>query len=158
MTEHTTQNDNIVGLHNRINRALVELFKSASANVTDVNTHDFKRTISYLNDLLLYTNCVTAPTVPLDLPETHPFTHQLREDPEIPVIENMMLEDLIMLLVRGRGELVLSQSSRLATGLTSHDEERWRAIMTQAGKFMTDYVSLVTPIDLPESAPSAELQ
>ena len=155
---HTTQNDDIVGLHNRINRTLVELYKSASANVTAVNVHDFKRTSDYLVDLTLFTDYITSPEFPLDLPDTHPFTHTLSPDPEIPDIENMMVEDLMRLLVRGRGELVLSQSSRNATGLISHDEKRWRAILVQADKFMVEYVAKVTPIDLPESSPETGLQ
>lgn len=147
-----TFNDDIVGIYRRINRFIEELQKSASANVADVNIYDKLRLKSYLSALTTYIDWVVGQPS-LDLPETHPKALELEPVPAIQEVENLMVRDFVRLLERGRDEVINSQSARNATGLISFDENRLRAVIEKAEKYLDSYVDKVTPIDLPESSP-----
>ena len=58
--EAKVYNDDIGGLYARCNRYITELYRSASANVSDVNQFDFGRTTTYLLELDSYTNWVVG--------------------------------------------------------------------------------------------------
>ncbi len=145
-------NNDIAGLYSRINRYITELIKCASSNVADINEHDRARIGAYITALQFYINWSTSQPF-LDLPETHPKTIELENAPEIPLIENLMVADLISLLVRGRDEIINSQSARNSNGIISFDLARINAVLTKIRSFLLEYVDKVTPVDMPESSP-----
>lgn len=146
-------NDDILGVTARFNRFVTEVQKSASANVADVSEADMGRIRSYLANLGGHIDWIVS--VPaLDLPETHPQARDVPEGPDILALENEHLNDVVRLLVRGRDELLNSQSARNATNLISFDEGRLRAVLLKTGNLL-DHIAAVSPIDLPESSPKA---
>jgi hypothetical protein len=50
-----------------------------------------------------------------------------------------------------------SQSSRLATGLISHDFDRAIAILDTIDIYVEQFIENVSPTDLPESSPRASM-
>lgn len=147
-------NDDIVGIYNRVNRFVIELIKSASANVNDINEHDNIRIVNYLNSLQAYINWVVSQNQ-LDLPETHPKTTTLEDAPAIPLMENLMIKDLIGLFLRARDEIINSQSARNSNGLIPFDLARINAVIQKSRAYLVDYVEKVIPIDMPESTPNS---
>jgi hypothetical protein len=57
------------------------------------------------------------------------------------------------LLELAREELANSQSSQLSSNLIHFDSSRLMAIIGKASKFITDYVTVVDPLDQPETSP-----
>jgi hypothetical protein len=146
-------NDDILGINARFNRYITETQKCASANVADVSDADMGRMRSYLSNLSGHIDWIVS--VPaLDLPETHPQSRSVPAGPDILVLENEHLNDVVRLLVRGRDELLNSQSARNATNLIAFDEARLRAVIEKTTNLL-DHIDAVTPIDLPESSPKA---
>jgi hypothetical protein len=146
-------NDDVVGLYKRLNRFIEELFKSQSANVTDMNVHDQNRLQSYLNSVTAYLDWIVSSDQPMDYPETHPKVTVLEEPPVVPDIENPIVVDLVKLFIRARDEMTNSQSARYSTGLIVHDEQRVRAVVQRAQDYLDNYIKAVVPIDQPESTP-----
>lgn len=146
-------NDDIVGLVRRINRFIMEMVKSASANVADMNTFDQTRLTQYITMLRAYLAWVQAQPQ-LDLPETHPHALDVPEAPVVPeTMENDSVMDICRLLERARGEVINSQSARNAVGLIPFDMNRCSAVVDKVEKLLTDFIQQVQPIDLPESSP-----
>jgi hypothetical protein len=146
-------NMNIAGLVNRINRFLVELMKSQSANITNWNDFDQDRLKTYIDNVETYLDWVVAQPL-LDLPETTPMLVALNPFPETGPMESDMITDMSLYMQRMRDELLHSQSSRQGTGVIDFDEIRCRAIIKAVRAFMADYVASANPVDLPESTPS----
>lgn len=145
-------NDDVAGIFRRINKFIEEAQKCASSNVSDINEFDKVRFLAYLKSLTAYVDWVVDQPL-LDLPETHPKLLELEEIPVVLLAENLMIRDLVRLFERARDEVINSQSARNATGLISFDETRVRAVVEKATKYIENYVTKVTPIDLPESSP-----
>ena len=146
-------NDDILGINARFNRFITEAQKSASSNVADVSEADMTRLRSYLSNLSGHIDWIVS--VPaLDLPETHPLARDVPPGPDILMLENEHLNDVVRLLVRGRDELLNSQSARNATNLISFDESRLRSVLLKTSNLL-DHIDVVSPIDLPESSPKA---
>lgn len=152
---NTVNNHDIVGLYNRINDFMLELIKSVSSQGSQMNEFDQARLASYLDAVDSYHAWVVAQPH-LDLPETAPTVYLLRVPVETPLVENESVNDLIRMMTAMRGELVSSQSARQAAGLISFDSARLTAIVSKARTFLTDYITPVTPLDLPESSPEIE--
>ena len=90
----------------------------------------------------------------LDLPETGPSFIDLPTPPVVPLFENESLFDLCVLLELARDELSNSQSSQLSSNLIGYDSVRLMAIIGKAQKFITDYITVIDPLDQPETSPS----
>lgn len=148
----TVLNQDIAGFHSRINRAIVEVYKSVSSGVVDYREADKTRVLSYLRAIDEYHNWVIDQPQ-LDLPESHPKEYVLDNNPAPTVVENDAANDIIRILEAGREELVNSQSARLPAGLITFDSERSFAIIDKVRKLIEDYIDKVQPIDLPESSP-----
>lgn len=149
-----TYNADIKGLYNRINRFIAEAMHQQSSGVSQINEFDQARLRSYLSACRTYHDHIqSAPN--LDLPETHPRMYDLREKPEVLDLENESLNDIVRLLELCRDELIHSQSARLPVKLISFDSQRFLSIIQKCERFMADYVSVATPLDLPESSPRA---
>ena len=89
-----TLNQDIAGLHSRINRCIEEVFKSVSSGVTDYRSADKKRILSYLDGLDAYHNWVVAQPQ-LDLPESHPHEYELDTNPGVGLVENDAANDIV---------------------------------------------------------------
>jgi hypothetical protein len=137
-----TANTDVYGLVRRINRFIVEIMKSQSSGVSQTISFDVQRARSYLGAVVAYHDWVVAQPF-IDLPSP----------PVVPLFENESLYDLCMLLELAREELANSQSSQLSSNLISFDSSRLMAIIGKASKFITDYVTVVDPLDQPETSP-----
>lgn len=146
------RNHDIVGLVNRIQRFLVELTKSVSADVSQFNAFDTGRLKSYLDAIEKYRQWMTAQPQ-LDLPETAPRGYAIPDFESTSRVENESINDTVRLLKIMRDELVNSQSARQPAGLTAFDDFRLSAILTKLNEFISSYIEEVTPLDLPESSP-----
>jgi hypothetical protein len=153
MDEATVFNTDIFGLVRRLNRAIFELIKSASANIIDMNAFDQGRLTAYIGGLRSYVAWVVAQPQ-LDLPESSPDPIQIAAGPQIPAsMENDAIMDLVEMLRRARVELVNSQSARQSTGLITYDHNRFLSILNKAENFLNQYIKIVQPVDAPESTP-----
>ena len=151
----TVLNHDVAGLCRRLNRFIIELQKSASSSVSDMNEFDQARLQTYLDAVTIYRNWVVAQPH-LDLPETHPKEIEVGENPETPNVDNEAIRDTVYILELCREEMVNSQSARRASGFISFDDSRLMAIVNKCQHFLDDYIKLVQPIDMPESSPLQE--
>jgi hypothetical protein len=149
-----TYNCDIDGLCRRINRAIVEMTKSQSGGVSLSISFDVIRWRSYIAGLSTYVDYVTSQPQ-LDLPETHPLPVTLPTPPVIPQMENESAYDMAVLFDTMREEMSNSQSSRMPSGLLSHDEVRVRSYIARANNFINQYITVIDPLDLPDSSPMA---
>jgi len=152
----TVLNHDVAGLCRRVNHFIVELQKSVSGGVSDVNQFDQARLQKYLDAVRAYRDWVVAQPH-LDLPETHPRPVEIGPDPVTPDIENEAVRDVVYLLELCRDELVNSQSARNPAGFISFDDQRAMSLVDKCQHFLDDYIKLVQPIDMPESTPSQPL-
>ena len=148
-------NHDILGLHRRINRFIEEVAKSTSSGGSQMNEYDQNRLATYLSAIRGYHDWVIAQPL-LDLPETHPRQWPLQDNPVVPEIENESAVDIVNMFELARDELVNGQSARNASGLTKFDSARLMAVVDKADAFLANYISVVTPLDLPESSPMKE--
>ena len=145
-------NQDVAGLDARINRFIVEFHKSVSSGISQVTAADQARAHSYLNALDTYKSWIVS--VPeLDLPESHPTEYELEPTPEITNVDNESANDIIRMFLSMKSEVINGQSARRPAGLIGFDEARLTALIAKARSFLTDYVALSTPLDLPESSP-----
>lgn len=149
-------NTDVKGIYSRINRFIFEVMHQVSSNVSEVNQFDYARIQSYLDAIRTYAQHVQSDPE-LDLPETSPRTYTLEDPPVVPKIENESLADVIRLLELMRDELINSQSARRPAKLVSFDYVRLLLILDKCDRFMSDYISTITPLDLPESSPKAAM-
>jgi hypothetical protein len=77
--------------------------------------------------------------------------------PNIPYMENESLRDMAVMLDLMRDEMSASQSSRLSSNLISHDLIRATSYLLRMDKFLTEYITVIDPLDLPESSPMAPM-
>jgi len=155
-TSGVTLNMDIAGLVTRMHRFIDEALKCQSANAAAVMEYDYTRLESYLAAAINYKNWLTA--VPqLDCPESHPLqlSVSLPQMDDVEAVENESIKDWARLMLIAITELMNSQSSRMSSGLVSHDQMRFDAFMTKLNNFLTEYVQVTLPLDLPESIPQA---
>jgi len=148
-----TYNTDVFGFVRRINRFIEEVFKGQSSGVSKTSQFDVARAQSYIGALRGYLAWVLAQPE-LDLPETSSRAIALPASPKIPSIENESLYDLAVLLELARDELAHSQSSRLSSNLIQFDAKRLEAILDKVDAFITSYILVIDPLDLPETSPS----
>jgi hypothetical protein len=147
-----TYNTDIYGLVRRMNRFILEMALSQSSGVSKTTTFDVARALSYINAVRQYLAWVTGQPE-LDLPETGPTKIKLPASPEIPDMENESMFDLCALFEIARDELANSQSSRLSSNLLVVDKNRLTAVLDKASAFIASYVTVVDPLDQPETSP-----
>lgn len=146
-------NHDVSWLHNKINRIIYELYKSVSSSTASgMNEFDQARLQSYIVNLRgAIDHIVGQPQ--LDLPETHPKTYELKPSPATEPVDDDDVTHCIEMLQLCRDETNNSVSARQPSGLNTFDETRARAVLDKAENFLNNYISVVTPIDMPESAP-----
>lgn len=148
-------NNDIKGIHSRINRYIEECVKSVSSSSSLLNDFDKGRITSYLSALRFMHDFIVGQPQQ-DLPETHPRKYALRDNPQVPVMENEMMNDIVEMFQLVRDELVNSQSARNASGLISFDSVRFLAHVSRIEVYLSQYADLATPLDMPESSPRVE--
>lgn len=154
--KNVVYNMDVVGLHRRMNRFIGEMAASASTNLSQLSAFDSTRLQTYLSAIRTYVAWVIAEPQ-LDLPETSPRAYPLEPDPVIPTVENEALIDIINMLQLSRDEIVNGQSARNAAGLIKFDVIRLTAVIDKVDSFLTKYVNVITPLDLPETSPLREM-
>lgn len=145
-------NHDVAGLCRRVNRFIVELNKSVSSSVHDMNEFDQGRLNDYLAAIRAYRTWVVAQPH-LDLPETHPRPIEIGPNPEPPDVENESVRDIVNLMEICRDELVSSQSARNPAGLIVFDDNRAMALVEKCQAFLDNYIKATQPMDLPETSP-----
>lgn len=148
-------NQDVVLVVQQLNRFIEEMMLSQSANVSGMTPHDRERLLNYIKAQRHLRDWVQAQPI-LDLPETHPRSHQLEPDPIVPDIENDAVAMIIRMLEAARTELVHGASARQASRLSSFDASRWTALIDKLEKFVLDYIDAAEPLDLPESSPQED--
>lgn len=149
-------NHDILFLHDMINRFIVECLFSQSNGVSGMISHDIARVESYLEALRVKRNWIVSQPI-LDLPETHPRPWPLEGHPDVTNVESESINQFVRLLEALRTELINSQSARLASTLLPADLARFDSIVLKMQTFLTDYIQVATPLDLPESTPMEPL-
>lgn len=147
-----TYNMDVAGVVARLRRFRFETVKAASSGLASVSAADFARAKSYLMALGTYLDWVIAQPQ-LDLPELSPREIDMGEADKVDMPENEALVDMMRLYDAAEYEIAHSQSSRQSTGLISHDEQRIRNIILKMDSMLDNYISIIQPLDLPESAP-----
>ena len=146
-------NHDVDWLWNKFNRMIYELYKSVSGStVSGMNLFDQDRLEAYIANLRGAIDHVVGQPQ-LDLPETHPKIYVLKESPVTKPVDDDDVSHCIEMLELCREELANSVSSRQPSGLITFDEARARAVLDKAENFLNNYIKVVTPIDMPESAP-----
>jgi hypothetical protein len=153
----TTKNIHVPELYHMIVRFLVEMQLSQSANTSINNDFDLARYKTYFNALRVKIGVMKHPSF-LDLPETDPFTFELRPLPAIKDVENEVVAQLSLFMRAMALELTRSQTARNSSGIVSFDRTRQLALVSECETYLTDYAMKVQPLDLPETSPRAPLQ
>jgi hypothetical protein len=149
-------NHDIAGLVSRMQRFMLELIGSSSAGVSMMSSYDQARLTAYLAAITTYQTWVTgAPQ--LDLPETNKTLWTVSPLVAVTEVENESVNDLLRILNLACLELLSSQSARLPAGLVSFDSARLTAYVTKLQNFLTAYIQVATPLDLPESSPEVPM-
>jgi len=149
-------NHDVLFLYDMCNRFITELERSQSNGVSGMTVHDQTRMLSYIDALNQKMDWIENNPL-LDLPETHPRQYELKPKPTPQNVESEVVNQYIRLVEAFRTEAINGQSARYASTVITHDIDRLRAITAKMLNFMQTYVQDVTPLDLPESSPLAEL-
>ena len=151
-TPKSTYNTDVFSLVRRINRFIVEVLKSQSSGISQTMPFDVSRVLSYTASVRSFVAWVVAQPL-LDLPETGPSEMALPNSPDIPSLENESAYDICMMFEIMRDEIANSQSSRMSTNLMKYDHDRLMAIVVKIENFVSTYINVAEPLDLPESSP-----
>ena len=155
----STQNLDIHAMSLEIDKIIYELNRSQSAGVTAWSQHDLTRLAAYQADLKARHDwMISQPGSPMDAPATHPHTMAVHvfTDGELAAMDNTDINVLIQHYAVMKIELVKSQSSRLMSGLLSHDSRRWTEIWNRINAYIAQVISPSSPRDMPESTPAFE--
>lgn len=157
MAENTfVYNQDVRGIDSRIKRFMKELVHCTSSGLSETSEFDQERLQSYLGAITSYHNWVTGQPQ-LDLPESSPTQFSLDDFPEVPIIENESIRDVIVMMKTASIEITRSQSARRSSGLVQFDSFRLLAMVAKIQSFLDNYIKVATPLDLPESSPMREM-
>lgn len=145
-------NYQVAGIIRRLRRFRYETVKAASSALAHVNEHDLQRARTYLSAVTSYVDWVVSQPQ-LDLPESTPREIDLGAPESLDMPENESLVDMMVMYDLLELEIGNSQSARLGDSLVTHDEQRIRSLIAKMEAFLTSYVEVNLPMDLPESAP-----
>ena len=150
-----TYNIDVHSIVRRYNRILEEIARSQSSGVSFTNPFDVNRIASYVVAMRNFQNFVVSQPL-LDCPETGPTELPLPANPQMPVLENESMMDVINLVEIARDEIANSQSSRMPTNLLKFDKDRQDSYLAKIEQLMM-YVASSEPLDLPESSPMQDV-
>jgi len=145
-----TYNHDVQSLSDKINRYIIEVGLSESANIHIVNEFDLARFNSYLEGIRVMQAWINS-TPQLDLPNTYPRKFCLAMVQDVPTMESDSARMLIRLLELMRDELIRGQSSRAASGLNVYDDTRLTSTISKV-QALLDTTS-DSGMDYPNSSP-----
>lgn len=147
-----TYNIDINSIANRMCRFVDEIQGFQSANGSEMHPEDLIRLKSYLTGLRTFVNTVQQ-LERMDYVETNADLEPLRQMPAKIEMENESMNDVNVLLRRAHLELTHSASARQSSKMNKYDEGRLSRSIVRAETLITDYVEVVTPLDMPNSSP-----
>lgn len=145
-----TYNHDVQSLSDKINRFIIEVGLSESANIHITNPFDLSRFNSYLEGIRVMQAWILA-TPQLDLPNTYPRKFCMQTVQDVPKMESDAARMLIRLLELMRDELIRGQSSRAASGLNTYDNTRLTATIDKTQALLDSSTDVGT--DYPNSTP-----
>ena len=150
-----TRNHDVVGLCNRIKQFAYEFHKSQSHGVLDVRAADRARFGQMVGALKAYKAWIVSQPE-LDMPETAPRMMSIEAwtEADFSPVENNAINDLLNLLYVLWNEMLRGQSSALGNSLYAFDANRFDLVIAKIESFLSDYIDVIQPLDLPESTPA----
>jgi len=145
-----TYNHDIQSLSDKMNRFIIEVGLSESANIHIVNEFDLARFNAYLEGIRVMQSWINA-TPQLDLPNTYPRKHCLAMIQDVPTMESDAARMLIRILELMRDELIRGQSSRAASGLNTFDDTRLTSTIDKVQALLDTATD--SGMDYPNSSP-----
>lgn len=151
-----TLNQDLYGLDNRFNRLLIELGTSVSSEVQTIMPPDRARLDAYIQAMENYRSWVTGQNF-MDYPGTYKLYYCLTELVEPVYVPSEQIRDIMNQTLVMKGEMTLSQSSRLTTGLLPADDARLGSYLDRMRKYLTVYADAEPPADYPRSTTMTRL-
>lgn len=145
-----TYNHDVQSLSDKVNRYIIEVGLSESANIHIVNEYDLARFNAYLEGIRVMQSWINA-TPQLDLPNTYPRKFCLAMVADVPTMESDFSRMLIRLLELLRDELIRGQTSRAASGLNAYDNDRFTATVAKIQALLD--TANGSGMDYPNSSP-----
>jgi hypothetical protein len=150
-------NEDVVGIYDRMNRYVLEMMKCASSNVAQWLPADEERCASYTSAIREYI-AWTVSQPQLDNPENHPeffnVEVQVEKDQKHwlngkdPIqVENDSMRTVLRILIGARDNLIKSASSKMSSGLIIFDEARFLKNIDKLDALMANYIKTSLPID-----------
>ena len=149
-------NQDIFGMNQRLNRFLIEMYTSVSGEVQTILPPDRTRIDAYIVALENYQAWVTSQNF-MDYPGTYKLYYCMPSGPDPIYVANEQIRDLINQTLVWQGELYISQSSRLTTGLLPADDSRLTSYIERMKVYLTNYADLQPPPDYPRSTEMTRL-
>ncbi len=149
-------NQDIFGMNQRLNRFLIEMYTSVSGEVQTILPPDRTRIDAYIVALENYQSWVTSQNF-MDYPGTYKLYYCMPGGPDPIYVANEQIRDLINQTLVWQGELYISQSSRLTTGLLPADDNRLTSYLERMKVYLTNYADLPPPPDYPRSTEMTRL-
>lgn len=146
-----TNNHDVASLVRRVDRLLIEVTKSASANVSAVMSYDFARIEQHLKMLKSY-KAWASKEPHMDAPESSPVQINVECFGKVMNIDNDSAWDLAQLLDTVILELANSVSSRLSANMLPHDSKRFDDYIVRIENLLL-HIKAAEPTDNPESMP-----
>jgi hypothetical protein len=147
------KNNDLVGAVERIDICIAELARSESADSGGAQIFDRQRIDMYNKQIDEYMDYVVSVTGKVDVPHTYPTRYDISyisNTLEHVDITNKAMRDLIRLYLQMMEQLSKSGSASWSNGIEQHDYNRYVMIRDKIQSFLTDYVDVVTPVDMPE--------
>jgi len=154
--ERYVLNQDIFGMNQRLNRFLIEMYTSVSGEVQTILPPDRVRIDAYIQALENYRAWMVGQNF-MDYPGTYKLYYCLPTNPNQIYVANEQIRDLINQTLVWQGELYISQSSRLTTGLLPADDTRLVSYMNRMKAYLTEYADLQPPPDYPRSTEMTRL-
>ena len=157
------RNFDVVGVVDRINRALYELCTSESAVTNDFNQFDQGRYLTMTGEIDQYIQ-VIGEQERLDLPHAYPaqyhFNYITKDAQNLqtgePIawerIKNSFVRDLARLMANAQVQWSRSESADASNKFIPADVERWKLIYARSTAIVEKYAADVLPGDKPESS------
>lgn len=147
----TVRNMDCISLANRIDANVRELQGSSSSKAQEVSIHDRTRAREMLATYTRYFN-IFASEPELDLPKFNPTDMTVPEPPELVVMQNFKVRDVVNLWAAHRVELLHSDSANArAAGFSSADAGRIVPVLEKMSRQL-DEIDANPAIDLPDVA------
>ncbi len=145
-----TLNQDIYSLDNMIIRYLLEMMTSVSSEVQVIQPPDRTRIDAYIASLDQFRGWMVNSS-PTDYPATYKLYYCLSQKPEPVYIASAPIRDLVNQFIVMEGELVLSQSSRLSSGILPQDDIRFQSYLARMRDYLTNYHDQAAPNDHPRT-------